>query len=554
MGEKSKSKPAALTAKQIREGIDEVMVPDKPLSKKQATEILSKEEKRLAQKTQKALNNLKHDLSAIDISAKGNLAKYRKLSEKYEEDLKELRDLKPDYFIAKDKLKIHLLKKFIAGINLGTLLSLEDKFEGTLLKVFTNAPEKIVKNKQYEVNFKGNRYALERVGFAQILPVAVRRIKVTDAWGNTRIGKRAANSPKGAFFDEQSGRYIEALDRYKFTALKTLSKKEETKMTEGMKPTNTEINKAVHELLFSYSKYPEQMPTTRIELVKQATDIVKAAKSVGIPASFVLALRRIENAKPGNEFGVKSVSGLGFKPQLMMALRHMQKGIKRYERKSKCKAFKGGIPTEGFIYYFSHYYAPTNTYSKAENKINSHHHGNLCKYYEKFSGKKIIKDKNGLATAKNIIDQGVTPREIIQSHEYMHNAPKFKRPNIENEHTKIGIPLGWKKCAYYISKLLGVTNPPIMGCRTLFAAAMNKKNGGKLVKKPANLRRLSLVFFSTYGRGMSHVALVYKEPSDNTIKILHHERNKKGRGIQISNMRSGNYYGKRFVCGVNLNY
>lgn len=95
--------------------------------------------------------------------------------------------------------------------------------------------------------------------------------------------------------------------------------------------------------------------------------ISKAALKYGIDAAFVAAIRKVENGRPGREFGVLSVKATSYQSQLTICCATVRNNLIRFganrnplmKRPGPSKTLRIAYNT-AFIEFFASRYAPVN--------------------------------------------------------------------------------------------------------------------------------------------------------------------------------------------------
>ena len=109
--------------------------------------------------------------------------------------------------------------------------------------------------------------------------------------------------------------------------------------------------------------------------------VIKAtAQRAGIDPDFLRAIRRVENGRPGREFGVLSVPAPTYRDQAKVAAETVRRTIGRFERTGRQAVDAAGRYTAEFIRFFSSRYAPVGAANDPTN-LNSHHARNLLRVY-----------------------------------------------------------------------------------------------------------------------------------------------------------------------------
>ena len=116
----------------------------------------------------------------------------------------------------------------------------------------------------------------------------------------------------------------------------------------------------------------------------EATVIEREAARTGVDPALLAALRRVENGRPGREFGVLSVSAPGLEDQARVAATSIRNAASRFERQGgqAIDPATGGY-TDGFLRFFSARYAPVGA-ANDPHGLNRHHAQNLQRLYARF--------------------------------------------------------------------------------------------------------------------------------------------------------------------------
>jgi hypothetical protein len=112
----------------------------------------------------------------------------------------------------------------------------------------------------------------------------------------------------------------------------------------------------------------------------EETVIKATAQRAGIDPDFLRAIRRVENGRPGREFGVLSVPAPTYRDQAKVAAETVRRTIGRFERTGRQAVDAAGRYTADFIRFFSNRYAPVGAANDPTN-LNSHHSRNLLRVY-----------------------------------------------------------------------------------------------------------------------------------------------------------------------------
>jgi hypothetical protein len=111
--------------------------------------------------------------------------------------------------------------------------------------------------------------------------------------------------------------------------------------------------------------------------------IEREAQRTGIDPNLLAALRRVENGKPGREFGVLSVSAPGPEDQARLAANTIRNTARRFELQGKNPTDPNtGRYTNEFLRFFSARYAPIGAANDPAG-LNRFHAANLIAIYRK---------------------------------------------------------------------------------------------------------------------------------------------------------------------------
>jgi hypothetical protein len=105
--------------------------------------------------------------------------------------------------------------------------------------------------------------------------------------------------------------------------------------------------------------------------------ILHAARTMGVPAAALVALRVVENGRPGREFGVLSVPAPTYEDQVLVAARSFRNAEQRFGEAARDVH---GHYTEDFLRHFSARWAPIGAENDPDN-LNSNHANNLVAAY-----------------------------------------------------------------------------------------------------------------------------------------------------------------------------
>lgn len=121
----------------------------------------------------------------------------------------------------------------------------------------------------------------------------------------------------------------------------------------------------------------------------EAAIIAREAQRAGIDPALLAALRRVENGRPGREFGVLSVAAPGIEEQARAAANSIRKTMARFERQGGTVVDAStGRYTEDFLRFFSARYAPLGAANDPLG-LNRFHAANLIAQYRRVRGKDV---------------------------------------------------------------------------------------------------------------------------------------------------------------------
>lgn len=117
----------------------------------------------------------------------------------------------------------------------------------------------------------------------------------------------------------------------------------------------------------------------------EAAIIQQMAGRSAIDSRFLAAIRRVENGRPGREFGVMSVPAPTYRDQARVAAETVRRNVERFEQRGKQAVDPAsGRYTDEFVRFFSSRYAPIGA-SNDPNGLNRHHAQNLIRLYAKLA-------------------------------------------------------------------------------------------------------------------------------------------------------------------------
>ena len=125
---------------------------------------------------------------------------------------------------------------------------------------------------------------------------------------------------------------------------------------------------------------PQPLKPPPLSKASEEAVIRQTAERKGIDPDFLRAIRRVENGRPGREFGVLSVSAPTYRDQANVAAETVRRTIARFERTGRHAIDATGRYTAEFIRFFSIRYAPVGA-ANDPTTLNRHHTRNLLRAY-----------------------------------------------------------------------------------------------------------------------------------------------------------------------------